>query len=138
MPHGSSGDYFVVSFASGRFGFSAIEARSTIQECEWPITEFIVHKNKERQRVVRAMRDDPRWEFYAEGEALPFEKEEAYSAKRIRDRFQREALLSYIESWGAPVKNPLFWQTEASAVTFVSEDSANKPLKERRGKSHAL
>jgi len=119
MPHVSSGDYFVVEYAYERFGYSAVACRSTVKDVEWPINEFIVYQDSQRQRVVRAMRDAPRWEFYCEGEPLDFEDESAYSARLICDRFRRETLLSYLECWGAPVQDPAFWVSSQGAMTFT-------------------
>jgi hypothetical protein len=65
------------------------------------------------------MNDSPRWEFYTQGTALPFENEEAYLARRVRDRIQREALLGYVEQWGAPVGDPDFWSSRQEAATLV-------------------
>lgn len=123
MPQVSSGDYFVLEYACKRFGYSATSARSTSQTVEWPINEFIARSGKEKQRIVRAMKDTPRWEFYENGEALPFEAQSNYAARLIRDRFQREALLTYLEHWGAPVRKAEFWKSHQEAITFVRQSA---------------
>jgi len=119
MPHVSSGDYFVVEYACRRFGFPGVAFRSTSQGVEWPINEFIVYESNELRRHVRAMKDSPRWNFHVEGAPLHFENEAAYTARRVRDRIQRELLLGYVESWGGPVRNPEFWSSRQDAVTLV-------------------
>jgi hypothetical protein len=119
MPQVSSGDYFFVEYACRRFGFAGIDIRSTTQDFEWPVNEFIVYESNVRRRCVRALKDSPRWEFYTQGDPLDFENEEAYTARRVRDRIQRESLLGYAESWGAPVRNPEFWSSRRQAVTLV-------------------
>lgn len=119
MPRVSSGDYFVVEYVCRRFGFAGIVVRSTMQDVEWPLNEFIVYESNELQRHVRAMKDSPRWDFYTEGALLDFENETAYMARRVRDRLQRELLLDYVASWGAPVGHPEFWSSYQEAVTLV-------------------
>jgi hypothetical protein len=119
MPQVSSGDSFVVEYACRRFGFAGVAIRSSTQDDEWPINEFIVYESNELRRCVRAMKDSSRWEFYTQGAPLHFEDETAYAAKRVRDRIQRESLLGHLESWGAPVRNPEFWSSRQEAMTLV-------------------
>jgi len=121
MPCTSSGDYFVTSYARERFGLSFISVRSTAPDHSNPVNEFAIHAGKETKafRWVRAMAGELHWEFHAEGEPLPFENIQAYKARRIRDRLTREMLLTYMEYWGAPVKNADFWRSAADAMTLV-------------------
>jgi len=123
MPQVSSGDYFVLQYACKRFGYSAASVRSTTQRVDWPINEFVAYGGTEKQRIVRAMKDSPRWEFYANGEPLHFEVQSSYSARLVRDRFQREALIGYLEQWGAPVRLEEFWQSAQEAVSFVRKNA---------------
>lgn len=119
MPHLSCGDYFVVDYACRRFGVAGVAIRSTTQDVEWPLNEFISYESNELRRCVRAMKDSPRWNFYTEGIPLDFENEAAYGAKRVRDRVQRESLIGYVESWGAPVRTAEFWKSRHEAMTIV-------------------
>lgn len=121
MPHRPSVSRFVAAYATERFGFAAVEVRSTTKECEYPINEFVAHPggNSLDRRIVRAFRDEPRWDFYVDGPPLPFENEGAYSARFVRDRFTRPMLLDYLELWGAPIRNQDFWRTDKHAVTLV-------------------
>jgi hypothetical protein len=90
MPQVSSGDSFVVEYACRRFGFAGVAIRSSTQDDEWPINEFIVYESNELRRCVRAMKDSPRWEFYTQGTALSRTKKRtwrgvcgtAFSARR--------------------------------------------------------
>jgi hypothetical protein len=124
MPQVSSGDYFVVEDACCRFGFAGVSIRSSTQDDEWPINEFIVYESNELRRCVRAMKDSSRWDFYTQGVPLNFENEEAYTSRRLRDRIERESLLRYVESWGAPVGNPEFWSSHQEAMTLVHQSPA--------------
>ncbi|EJE50063.1 hypothetical protein PMI14_05349 [Acidovorax sp. CF316] len=121
MPGVASGDYFVVAYACERFGHDGVAVRSsgTASDAE-PINEFITYAGKRMQRAVRAMKDSPRWDFYQQGEPLPFEAVQAYTARRVRDRLQREAVLDYLHAWGAPVRDAAFWQSAQQAVTLAS------------------
>ena len=53
-------------------------------------------------RVIFASAMDGRWEWHTSGEPLPFEDVERYSARRIRDRFDRTMLLGYLNALGIP------------------------------------
>lgn len=119
MPSVSSGDYFVMEYACKRFGHDGVAVRSTTQTEESPINEFAVYAGNRMQRFVRAMKDSPRWNFYQEGEPLPYEAADAYTARRVRDRLPRETVLRYLEAWGAPVREAAFWQCAGEAVTLV-------------------
>lgn len=119
MPSVSSGDYFVLSYACQRFGHDGVAVRSSNASDAEPINEFVTYTGNRMQRAVRAMKDSPRWDFYQQGEPLPFESVDAYTARRVRDRLQREAVLRYLEDWGAPVRDAAFWRSQGAAVTLV-------------------
>jgi len=118
MPAVQSGDYFVAQYSHDRFGLHVVETRSTTQCVEWPVNEFIAHTPGGKRRIVRSMRDSPRWSFYAEGEPLGYEKLDNYTKRRIRDRVTRSDVLQLIAAWGAPVQTPDFWRTSKPAYTF--------------------
>jgi hypothetical protein len=119
MPSVQSGDYFVVEYANSRFKLPAAAIRATTPNVEWPVNEFICYEGGTRRRVVRAMRDSPRWDFYSDGEVLPCEALESYGRRRVRDRLTREDLLSYLEAWGAPVRSDEFWRSSEPAFTLL-------------------
>lgn len=54
------------------------------------------------EREISASATDGRWEWHTSGEPLPFEDVERYSARRIRDRFDRSTLLDYLNALGIP------------------------------------
>ncbi|KRC30576.1 hypothetical protein [Acidovorax sp. Root217] len=119
MPHVSSGDYFVLEYACKRFGHDGAAVRSSAASDAEPINEFVTYTGNCMQRAVRAMKDSPRWDFYQHGDPLPFESVDAYTARRVRDRLQREAVLRYLEAWGAPVRDAGFWRSAQQAITLV-------------------
>lgn len=111
---------YVQEYATARFRFDAVSARSQAGPADW-IDEFITHKNGSMERGIRAMDEDvPGNRFWLHGDALPFEDIARYKARRIRDRFQRAHLIEYVQAWGASVDLPGFWETQATAFTFTA------------------
>lgn len=53
--------------------------------------------------------DSGRWQFLTSGSAQPYEDLEAYSRRRIRDRFTREMLLMYLSALGIQADDPNFY-----------------------------
>lgn len=125
MPSVRSGDYFVLSYAHRTMLLPAMAVRSTCHGAEWPVNEFIAYADGKRQRIVRAMKD-PRWDFWVDGAAMPFENEAKYEARLIRKRLAREDLITLAEGWGAPVRDVLFWTTASNAYTFVQSTTVEE------------
>jgi hypothetical protein len=57
-----------------------------------------------------------KWEFDAIGEVQPFERTDAYSARRIRDRFDTEMLKDYCLALGLSVFDPFFFGPDAVLI----------------------
>ncbi len=55
------------------------------------------------ERTLSAVATDGRWEWHAGGSPFEFEHQERYAARRIRDRFDRPLLLTYLAALGIPV-----------------------------------
>jgi hypothetical protein len=53
-----------------------------------------------RERTLSAVATDGRWEWYASGTPFPFEDLNRYTARRIRDRLDRELLVHYLQELG--------------------------------------
>lgn len=121
MPHVSSGDYYVGSYAVERFGLSLVAVRCSPPNDENAINEFAWYENKQLRRFVRAMKDSPRWTFYERGEVLAFEHTDKYKSKLIRQRLTREMVLQYVTALGAPVFDTGFWLTDMPSYTFVQK-----------------
>lgn len=119
MPATNAGSYFILQYATKQFHWPAVSARSTAHNVDWPINEFVAYEAPDARRIVRAMKDSPRWDFFVDGEPLPFEEHDQYTARFIRDRFQRDGVLRYLERWGAPVRQPDFWKSHLDAFSFV-------------------
>lgn len=54
-------------------------------------------------RSIAAHAEDRRWSWCAQGPVQPFEQPDVYRARRIRDRFTRPMLVSYLRSLGIEV-----------------------------------
>lgn len=57
-------------------------------------------------RSIQATYTEDRWHFHASGVEQPFEETEAYTARRIRDRFTSEMLERYCQALGIDIFNP--------------------------------
>lgn len=67
-----------------------------------------------RERMVRVMWDD-RWDFYEEGEPMPFEQTERYAERLKRKRLTNEMVLDYAKALGWDLRDPAFWTSERDA-----------------------
>jgi hypothetical protein len=52
------------------------------------------------ERTLGVSKEGGRWDFWDEGERLPFEQPESYEAKKVRDRFTIEMLERYLAELG--------------------------------------
>jgi hypothetical protein len=52
------------------------------------------------ERTLSAVATDGRWAWYASGTPFPFEDLNRYTARRIRDRLDRELLVHYLQELG--------------------------------------
>jgi hypothetical protein len=53
-------------------------------------------------RSISATAEDGRWLWEADGDVLDFEAVDRYSARRVKDRFDRDLLLTYLRALGIP------------------------------------
>jgi hypothetical protein len=60
--------------------------------------------------VTAGIYDEGRWTFETRGEVQPFEDLAAYGASRIRDRFDRNLLMRYLEALGIHADDPAFFR----------------------------
>lgn len=107
---------------SGQVPGEQLRLRSAPKQ-EYPIHDFDLVSGGESLRYVRAMRDGPRWEFYADGEPCEFEDLTNYRRRRIRDRLNRDILVEYTKRLGWDLTEPRFWKTTRPAH-YVFENVA--------------
>ena len=67
-----------------------------------------------RERLVRVMWDD-RWDFYEEGEPMPFEQTERYTERLRRKRLTNDMVLDYAKALGWDLRDPAFWTSDQDA-----------------------
>jgi hypothetical protein len=79
----------------------------------YPICELLYYIGGKEKRLIRSMKDEPRWDFYQKGEPFQFEKLDYYNKRRIKDRFTEELLLEYMLVMGWNLRDETFWKTES-------------------------
>lgn len=77
-------------------------------------TQFVLYSPESKEflyqkRAIIAANDGGRWTFISEGDPLPFEDTNRYSAKRILERFDRPMLESYCSALGIEIYNEEFY-----------------------------
>ena len=97
-----------------RFSLTCVNIRISSLEDEWPIVEFTYFEKGCEKRIIRVMKDDPKWGFFESGETLSFEDTSYYQKRRIRDRFPRHLLLQYLMKLDWNTEEKTFWQSSSS------------------------
>ena len=69
------------------------------------------------ERYVRVMQD-PKWDFWEQGERLPFEQVDKYSERFIKNRLTNDAILDYLMELGWNLRSEDFWATDETAYCF--------------------
>lgn len=77
------------------------------------------------ERYVRVMQD-PRWDFWEQGEIMPFEQIEKYSERFIRNRLTNDMLLDYALAMGWDLRSPDFWKSHGKARCY---ERSNRKIK---------
>jgi len=73
--------------------------------------------------ITAGIYDEGRWRFEARGEVQPFESVDSYSARRIRDRFDKDLLMRYLRSLGIRADEPSFF---TSATLFEESNPGRR------------
>ena len=68
----------------------------------------------DNERYVRVMQD-PKWDFWEQGERLPFEQVDKYSERFIKKRLTNEMILDYALALGWDLRSPYFWKSSTDA-----------------------
>ncbi len=76
-----------------------------------PFNLFCYVKNGEKVRTVYAMKDG-KWVFYEGGELQPFEDDNNYKKRIIRQRLNSKILVEYCKGLGLEVNNNTFWESQ--------------------------
>lgn len=59
---------------------------------------------------------DPKWTFYCQGEALPFEDRRQYQRRIIKQRLNKNVLIRYCARLGYDIAGDLFWKCSQSIL----------------------
>jgi hypothetical protein len=76
----------------------------------------------ETVRLVRAMKDGDRWEFFEIGKPLWFEDPGFYKARNKKDRITSQIIAEYIERLGYGSLENEFWCDPNKTATYVFEE----------------
>jgi hypothetical protein len=69
-----------------------------------------------KERIVRALYDNPKWTFFEKGEILPFENSEYYKKKKITDRMNNDIMKEYLLKLGVDINSPDFYKSKTSFI----------------------
>jgi hypothetical protein len=97
----------------------AFKISMSLPSRDYPINQLIAYAEGEDIRWVRAMQDDPNWEFLSTGALLPVERPEYYKKRRIRDRLTREILVGYMQELGIDIADDDFWRAAGPAFYVI-------------------
>lgn len=93
---------------------------------DYPVSDIEIWEGGTSVRYVRAMREDPSWEFYQRGALRSFEEPANYKKRRIADRLNRGILLTYLAKLGWDLASPKFWNSQLSAVYLEEKRSLTR------------
>ena len=88
------------------------------------------------RRSICAYCADGRWSWHEDGAPLPFERVERYSARRLRDRFDRPLLIDYLEANEIHADVPAFFGdgvTVVQKVTYSVRSESSAEVRSRFG-----
>jgi len=93
-----------------KYGHELYRLRISSADSEWYVCSLTYYKNGKERRIIQALKDDPRWEFFQKGEPLEFEKLEYYKKRRIKDRFNSSILFEYLNASGWNLESDKMWE----------------------------
>ncbi len=94
-------------------------SRSSIQ---YPRNALTALQAEECVRVVYAMRDTNRWEFFQNGTPMPFEDVSLYSARLKRNRVTPEIISRYLLKIGYGSIDRSYWICDETATILYERD----------------
>jgi hypothetical protein len=84
------------------------------------------------KRTIAAHATDGRWTWDQSGVPFDFEHTERYSARRIRDRFDRTLLLEYLERFGISADEDTFYGDGILVRQQVTYETRTESLEEAK------
>ncbi len=90
------------------------------KETSFPFYNF-EYKIGIQNRVIQAMKDTNKWEFFESGELLPFENELHYKKRKISDRLNNEIIHEYLKINDIDITIDEFWKSKEMAIEFSTK-----------------
>ncbi len=106
----SDGWSTLVNYISSQLSIEAYKFRISALTREEPFNSFCYVKNGKKERTVYAMKDG-KWVFYKGGDLQPFEDDNNYRKRIIRQRLNNKILVEYCKRLGFEVDNDKFWES---------------------------
>jgi hypothetical protein len=76
------------------------------------------YQEDKKKRIVRAMKESNRWNFYEDGTPLVFENLDNYTKKRIKDRVTKQILLDYLKCLNWDILDDAFLNS-SKAILYI-------------------
>lgn len=103
------------------FGHRVIEIRVSSASDKWPICEFKLSEGGVERRFIRAFRNDTKWDFYENGEPLPFEDLNQHRNRRVRSRLTPKMLKEYCLALGWNIEPQVLLASAEPATTLIRQ-----------------
>jgi hypothetical protein len=85
------------------------------------IRELILIHGQKMIRIIRVMKETPKWTLCVLGEQQPFEEGKLYEkikGKLVRDYFTMEDMIRFATNWGCPFDRDDFWDSDKPMYCF--------------------
>lgn len=96
-----------------------IRVRLSDESCAYPAYIFECMSNS-NHRIIQAIKDDDKWDFYQEGSIMSFENEDNYTRKKIAKRLNNDIIIEYLKKEGIDITEDTFWRSRTMAIEFFT------------------
>ena len=87
---------------------------------EFPAYSF-EYMESSNQRVIQALKDSDRWDFFESGSILPFENSLNYRKRKISDRLNNDIIEDYLKKNEIDIRQNDFWVSKGDAIEFSTK-----------------
>ena len=115
------GWYTLINKINNKLECSIFRIGLSSDNVKYPFSMLELYENGCSKRFVRNMLDGKKWEFFQEGEILPFENRDNYNKKKISSRFDRKLLLEYLTALGFDLFDEKFWIADKCAAYYMGK-----------------
>jgi len=117
-PNVEDGWHTLVHILSTKYFCDSASVRLSSPKSICPICELSTYANGHAERLVRVMKDEPKWEFYETGKPYDFEDVGIYKKRIKRQRFTQEMLSKYMKNLGWDIDAQDFFRTKTFGFLF--------------------